>query len=106
MGAHLALGRGISADTPILEGRFTMDRRRRTTGRRISSRTIIYGPPPLGKENETRFEVKFLIPDFAFEAEYWQGVVSDKIYYDADSQITQQGGNVSLTSVYACKDFA
>ena len=60
---------------------------------------------PLGKEDETRFEVKFSIPDFAFEAGAWQGVVSDKIYYDAYSQITQQGGNVSLTSVYARKDF-
>ena len=42
---------------------------------------------PLNKENETRFEVKFSVPDFAFEVGGWQGVVSDKIYYGADSNV-------------------
>lgn len=59
----------------------------------------------LNKENETRFEVKFSVPDYAFEAGAWQGVVSDKIYYASDSNVAQHSGNVSLTSVYARKDF-
>lgn len=33
---------------------------------------------PLDKETETRFEVKFSLPDYAFEVEAWQGVVTDK----------------------------
>lgn len=60
---------------------------------------------PLRKENETRFEVAFRVPDYAFEVGVWQGIVTDKIYYGADSQIAQDNGSVSVTSVYARKDF-
>ena len=60
---------------------------------------------PLNKENETRLEVKFSVPDYAFEAGAWQGVVTDKIYYASDSNVAQHDGSVSLTSVYARKDF-
>ncbi len=59
----------------------------------------------LDKENETRLEVRFSIPDFAFEAGAWQGVVNDKIYYGADARVAQKSGSVSLTSVYVRKDF-
>ena len=60
---------------------------------------------PLNKENETRLEVRFSVPDYAFEAGAWQGVVTDKIYYASDSNVAQHDGSVSLTSVYARKDF-
>ena len=105
LGAHLALTGYLRGHPLILEGRFTMDRRSPNYWQENLFSNHYIWSTPLGKENETRFEVKFSIPDFAFEAGAWQGVVSDKIYYDADSQITQQGGNVSLTSVYARKDF-
>ena len=59
----------------------------------------------LDKETETRFEVKFSLPDYAFEVEAWQGVVTDKIYYGNDRLVAQHSGSVSLTSVYARKDF-
>ena len=48
---------------------------------------------PLRKENETRFEVAFRVPDYAFEVGVWQGIVTDKIYYGADSQIAQDNGS-------------
>ena len=60
---------------------------------------------PLSKETDTRFEVTFRVPDFALEIGAKQGVVTDKIYYGADALITQASGSVSLTSVYARKDF-
>ena len=39
------------------------------------------------------------------EAGLQQGVVGSKVYYGADSRIAQHDGTVSLTSVYARKDF-
>lgn len=57
------------------------------------------------KESETRFEVNFSVPDFALEVGAWQGVISNMIYNGADSRIAQHSGTVSLTSLYARKDF-
>ena len=58
-----------------------------------------------GKENETRFNVSFTVPDHGIELGFWQSVVTDKIYYGADCKPAQHGGAVSLTSIYAQKDF-
>ena len=57
------------------------------------------------KESETRFEVNFSIPDIALELGAWQGVMSNMIYYDTNSRVSQHDGTVSLTSLYARKDF-
>ena len=57
------------------------------------------------KESETRFEVNFSVPDIALELGAWQGVMSNMIYYDTNSRVSQHGGTVSLTSLYARKDF-
>ena len=57
------------------------------------------------KESETRFEVNFSVPDIALELGAWQGVMSNMIYYDTNSRVSQHDGTVSLTSLYARKDF-
>ena len=57
------------------------------------------------KESETRFEVNFSVPGIALEVGAWQGVMSDLIYYDTNSRVSQHSGTVSLTSLYARKDF-
>lgn len=105
LGAHLALTGYIRQHPLILEGRFSMERRSPSYWQEnlISNHYMWF--TPLNKENETRFEVKFSVPDFAFEAGAWQGVVTDKIYYGTDSNVAQKNGSVSLTSVYARKDF-
>ena len=58
-----------------------------------------------GKENETRFNVAFTVPDHGIELGFWQSVVTDKIYYGADCKPAQHSGAVSLTSIYAQKNF-
>lgn len=58
------------------------------------------------KESETRFEVNFSVPDFNLELGAWQGVMGNTIYYDANSRVAQHKGTVSLTSLYARKDFS
>lgn len=57
------------------------------------------------KESETRFEVNFSVPDIALELGFWQGVMGNMIYYGNDSRVAQHSGTVSLTSLYARKDF-
>ena len=57
------------------------------------------------KESETRFEVNFSVPDIALELGAWQGVIGNMVYYGNDSRVAQHSGNVSLTSLYARKDF-
>lgn len=105
IGAHLALKGYLRGHPLILEGRFTMDRRSPNYWQENLFSNHYVWSTPLNKENETRFEVKFSVPDYAFEAGMWQGVVTDKIYYGADSNIAQSKGTISLTSVYARKDF-
>ena len=57
------------------------------------------------KESETRFEVNFAVPDIALELGFWQGVMGNMLYYGNDSRVAQHAGTVSLTSLYARKDF-
>ena len=57
------------------------------------------------KESETRFEVNFSVPDIALEVGAWQGIMSNMIYYGNDSHVAQSSSTVSLTSLYARKDF-
>ena len=57
------------------------------------------------KESETRLEVNFSVPSIALELGLWQGIMSDMLYYDASSNIQQCSDVVSLTSLYARKDF-
>lgn len=105
IGAHLALTGYLRGHPLILEGRFSMDRRSPNYWQENLFSNHYRWSAPLNKENETRFEVKFSVPDYAFEAGAWQGVLSDKIYYGPDGNVAQHDGSVSLTSVYARKDF-
>ena len=57
------------------------------------------------QEDETRFEVSLKIPSWALELSAWQGLVNNKIYYDAQSSVAQSSDAISLTSLYARKDF-
>ena len=58
------------------------------------------------KEGETRFNVAFTVPDYGIELGFWQSILRDKIYYGADCLPTQHDGIVSVTSIYAQKDFS
>uniref|UniRef100_UPI003145525F putative porin n=1 Tax=Alistipes sp. An116 TaxID=1965546 RepID=UPI003145525F len=105
VGAHLALTGYLRGHPLILEGRFTMERRSPTYWQENLFSNHYIWDTPLNKENETRLEVKFSVPDYAFEVGAWQGVVTNKIYYGSDSNVAQDNGSISLTSVYARKDF-
>lgn len=57
------------------------------------------------KENETRFSVKLLIPDFGVEAGLTQSVITNKVYYNSESMPTQYSDALSVTGVFIRKDF-
>ena len=57
------------------------------------------------KEGETRFNVTFTVPDYGIELGFWQSVLRNKIYYDANCTPQQHNGAVSVTSIYAQKNF-
>lgn len=105
VGAHLALTGYLRGHPLILEGRFSLERRSPTYWQENLFSNHYVWNTPLDKENETRLEVKFSVPDYAFEVGAWQGVATNKIYYASDSNVAQYDGSVSLTSVYARKDF-
>ena len=104
VGAHLALTGYLRGHPLILEGRFSLERRSPTYWQENLFSNHYVWNTPLDKENETRLEVKFSVPDYAFEVGAWQGVATNKIYYASDSNVAQYDGSVSLTSVYARKD--
>lgn len=57
------------------------------------------------KEGEMRFNVSFRVPDHGIELGFWQSMLRDKIYYGPDCLPVQHNGNISLTGIYAQKDF-
>lgn len=105
LGAHIALTGYIRQRPLILQGSFLQERRSPTYWQEHLYSNHFIWSTPLDKEDETRFEVKFSVPSMAFEAGFTEGVISRKIYYDNDSNVAQKNGSVSLTSVYARKDF-
>ena len=105
VGAEITLRAFIREHPLILTGRFRQELR--TPGywqeNLFSNHYVWFNS--FGKEYETRFEVNFSVPDIALEVGAWQGVMSDMIYYGNDSRVAQHSGTVSLTSLYARKDF-
>ena len=105
VGAHIALMGKLRGHTMILSGRFTMDRRSPNFWQENLFSNHYVWSTPLDKENDTRIEVKFSMPDYALETGVNFGFVDNKIFYGGDSHISQASENINLTSVYARKDF-
>jgi hypothetical protein len=105
LNAHIALSADFRGNPVVLTGRFsqTMQSASYWQENLFSNHYVWFNS--FDKEDETRLEVSLEIPNWALELGVWQGVVSNKIYYDANSRITQSNDAISLTSLYARKDF-
>ena len=105
VGAEITLRAFIREHPLILTGRFRQELRSPSYWHEnlFSNHYVWFNS--FGKESETRFEVSFSVPDIALELGAWQGVVKNMIYYGNDSRVVQNPGIVSLTSLYARKDF-
>ncbi len=106
LGADIALKAYIRNKPLILSGKFTLDYSTPSFWEQNLFSNHFVWFTPLNKENESRLEVRFEVPDYALEIAAWQGVVTNKVYYDADSQIAQSSEAVTLSSIYARKDFS
>ena len=105
LNARIALTAKFRGNPVILSGRFsqTMQSPSYWEENLFSNHFVWFNS--FNKEDETRFEASLEIPSWALEIKAWQGVVSNKIYYDATSMVQQESGAISLTSLYARKDF-
>ena len=105
LNAHIALTARFWGHPVTLSGRFSQTKRSPSywENNLFSNHYVWFNS--FDQEDETRIEASLEMPDWAFEIGVWQGVVSNKIYYDATSHVAQHGDAISLTSVYARKDF-
>ena len=105
LNAHIALQAKLRGLPVVLRGEFSQMRQSPSYWEEnlFSNHYVWFNS--FNKENETRFKVSLELPSRAFELSMWQGVVSDKIYYDAQSRVQQESAAISLTSLYARKDF-
>ena len=105
LNTHIALQAKLRGNPVILRGEFSQMRQSPSywENNLFSNHFVWFNS--FNKENESRFKVSLEIPSWALELSLWQGVVSDKIYYDANSIVAQESDAISLTSLYARKDF-
>ncbi|MFI3316029.1 MAG: putative porin [Rikenellaceae bacterium] len=103
--AHLALKAYIQNEPMILSGKILSESSSPSYWQENLFSNHFVWFTPLAKENKTRLEAKFEIPSLALEVSAWQEVVSDKIYYDASSNVAQCDDLVSISGLYARKDF-
>ncbi len=105
VGADVAFRAYIRGHALVLSGRFRQESRSPGYWQENLFSNHYVWSNSFDKENETRFEVSFTVPDFGIELGAWQGVFVNKIYYDSESIVSQKSGSLSLTSLYARKDF-
>ena len=105
MGADITLRAFVREHPLILRGSFRQELRSPSYWQEnlFSNHYVWFNS--FDKESETRFEVNFTVPSIALEVGVWQGILGNTIYYGADSRPQQHDGTVSLTSLYARKDF-
>ena len=103
--AHIALTARLRGRPIILSGRFSQTKRSPSywENNLFSNHYVWFNS--FKQEDETRFEASLEVPDYALEVGFWQGVINNKIYYDAASRVAQSNDAISVTSLYARKDF-
>jgi hypothetical protein len=105
VGARASVSAFIKGKPLTLSGKFTHETR--SAGywaSKLFSNHYVWSNS-FNKENETRVELSFKVPSWALELGAAQSMLSNKIYYDADARPAQYSGAVSVSGLYAQKDF-
>ncbi len=105
IGAHLAVSAFVKGHPITLSGKFSYGRRSPTYWSEQYYSNHYVWSNSFDKENETRIEASLEIPAWGLEVNAWQSVVKNKIYYDANCLPAQETGSVSVSGLYARKDF-
>lgn len=105
VGANIALSAYISGEPVTLSGGFKTELRSPSYWyENLFSNHYVFSDP-LDKESETRIHAKLEIPSIDLELGVNQSVITDMIYFDANSKVAQEGSATSLTSAYLRKRF-
>ncbi len=103
--AHMALKAYIKGKPLILSGAFSESMRSPSYWDEHWTSNHYRWSNSFDKVGETRFNVAFTVPDHGIEAGFWQSILRNPIYYGDDRMPHQSGSTVSVTSIYAQKDF-
>ncbi len=105
IGGHLALSAFVRGHRATLSG--ALRHRIVTPGfweQNLFSNHFVWSHS-LSKENETRIDLALSVPNWGLELGAHQSVVTGKVYFNADAVIQQESGEVSVSGLYARKDF-
>ncbi len=104
-GGHIALGTKLGSKMWVLDG--SVDIERRTPSyweQNLFSNHYVWNNN-FGTENETRIKINLTSEESFFKLGATQSVVTNKVYYNAESIVSQEAEAVSVTGVYLHKDF-
>ena len=105
LGADLSLSAYIKGRPITLRGSITNDLRTPSYWTENYFSNHFVWQNSFSKETETRIDVSLTVPHIGMELGAHQSVVSNKIYYGADMMPAQHSGSVSVSGLYAKKDF-
>lgn len=105
IGAELALSAYIRQHPVTLSGKFGFSRRSPSfwSDNTFSNHFVWFNS--FSKENETRFDIALSAPHYNAEVRGTQSLLTNAIYFGPECEPIQASGNVSVTSLYARKDF-
>jgi hypothetical protein len=105
IGARASMSAFVKGRPVTLSGRFGLERRSPDWWAENMFSNHFAWSNSFSKENETRLHVMLNVPSWQLELGAMQSVVTNKIYYDGAAMPVQEGGAVSVTGLYADKDF-
>lgn len=104
IGGDVALKAYIRNKPIVLSGKFKTERRSPSYWQENLFSNHYVFDNDLQKEDETRFEIKFEIPSMQFELGAKQLLISNLIYYNDESLVSQESDLISFTELYLRKN--
>ncbi|MFR9603523.1 MAG: putative porin [Rikenellaceae bacterium] len=104
-GAHITLAANVAQKALILKGELNVERQSPSYWEENLFSNHFVWSNNFDTQSESRFKVSLMVPDYNLEVAFTQNVVTDKIYYNSQSIVSQASGAVSVTSLYAQKNF-
>ncbi|MFI3282140.1 MAG: putative porin [Rikenellaceae bacterium] len=104
-GADIALGANIANKLWVLKGEVELTRQSPSYWEQNLFSNHFVWNNNFDTESETRIKVSLAVPDCNFDLGVTQSVATNKIYYNAESIVSQESAAVSVTGIYARKDF-
>ncbi len=105
IGANIALAANVAQRQWILKGELNIERQSPSYWEENLFSNHFVWNNNFDTQSQSRLKVSLEIPESNFEVAFTQNVLTDKIYYNSQSIVSQASGAVSVTSLYAQKNF-